>query len=60
MLERLLVALMVGVLIGLDRERAEVRKARQIFAGVRTFPLVALCGAIPVLLVERSGRCCWR
>ena len=55
MLERLLVALMVGVLIGLDRERAEVRKARQIFAGVRTFPLVALCGAIPALLVEQLG-----
>ena len=55
MLERLLVALMIGVLIGLDRERAEVRKARQIFAGVRTFPLVALAGAIPVLLVDRVG-----
>ena len=54
-LERLLVALMIGILIGLDRERAEVRKARQIFAGVRTFPLVALAGAIPVLLVERVG-----
>jgi uncharacterized membrane protein (DUF4010 family) len=55
MLERLLVAVMVGVLIGLDRERAGVRKARQIFAGVRTFPLVALCGAIPALLVEQLG-----
>ncbi len=55
MLERLLVALLVGVLIGLDRERAEVRKARQIFAGVRTFPLVALCGAVPVLLVAQIG-----
>jgi len=54
-LERLLVALMIGILIGLDRERAEVRKARQIFAGVRTFPLVALAGAIPVLLVDRVG-----
>jgi len=55
MLERVLVALMIGVLIGLDRERAEVRKARQMFAGVRTFPLVALAGAIPVLLVDRVG-----
>jgi uncharacterized membrane protein (DUF4010 family) len=54
-LERLLVALLIGILIGLDRERAEVRKARQIFAGVRTFPLVALSGAIPVLLVETVG-----
>ncbi len=55
MLERLAVALLVGVLIGLDRERAEVRKARQIFAGVRTFPLLALCGAVPTLLVEEMG-----
>ncbi len=55
MLERLLVAVLVGILIGLDRERAEVRKARQIFAGVRTFPLVALCGAVPALLVEQMG-----
>jgi len=55
MLERLLVALMIGVLIGLDRERAEVRKGRQMLGGVRTFPLVALAGAIPVLLVDRVG-----
>jgi uncharacterized membrane protein (DUF4010 family) len=54
-LERLLVAILIGILIGLDRERAEVRKARQIFAGVRTFPLVALAGAIPVLLVQDVG-----
>jgi uncharacterized membrane protein (DUF4010 family) len=54
-LERLLVALLIGILIGLDRERAEVRKARQIFAGVRTFPLVALAGAIPMLLLDRAG-----
>jgi uncharacterized membrane protein (DUF4010 family) len=54
-LERLLVALLIGILIGLDRERAEVRKGRQMFAGVRTFPLVALSGAVPVLLVESVG-----
>ncbi len=54
-LERLLVALLIGILIGLDRERAEVRKARQIFAGVRTFPLVALAGAIPMLLLQQAG-----
>jgi len=48
-LGRLAVALLVGLLIGLDRERAEARKVRQEFAGVRTFPLVALAGAIPML-----------
>ncbi len=54
-LERLLVAILIGILIGLDRERSEVRKARQLFAGVRTFPLVALSGAVPVLLVQDVG-----
>lgn len=49
-LGRLAVALLVGLLIGLDRERAEIRKARAEFAGVRTFPLVALAGAIPLLI----------
>jgi uncharacterized membrane protein (DUF4010 family) len=53
--ERLLVALLVGFLIGLDRERAEARKAHPIFAGVRTFPLIALAGAVPMLLMERTG-----
>lgn len=47
--ERLLVALLVGFLIGLDRERAELRKAHHLFAGVRTFPLIAVSGALPML-----------
>ncbi len=45
-IERLLVALLVGFLIGLDRERAEVRKAHAEFAGVRTFRLIALAMAV--------------
>jgi uncharacterized membrane protein (DUF4010 family) len=49
-LQRLAVALLIGLLIGLDRERAELRKSHAEFAGVRTFPLVALAGAIPMLL----------
>lgn len=53
--ERVLVALLVGLLIGLDRERAEVRKRRRSFAGVRTFPLIALVGAISVLLIDTTG-----
>jgi uncharacterized membrane protein (DUF4010 family) len=48
-LSRLAVALLIGLLIGLDRERAEMRKSHAEFAGVRTFPLVALTGAIPML-----------
>jgi uncharacterized membrane protein (DUF4010 family) len=54
-LERLVVALLVGVLIGLDRERAEARKAHLLFAGVRTFPLIALAGAIPMLVLDAVG-----
>jgi uncharacterized membrane protein (DUF4010 family) len=54
-LERLLVALLVGFLIGLDRERAEARKMHKVFAGVRTFPLIALAGAVPMLLIDVAG-----
>jgi uncharacterized membrane protein (DUF4010 family) len=44
-LQRLLVALLVGLLIGLDRERAEGRKIRRLFAGIRTFPLISMLAA---------------
>jgi uncharacterized membrane protein (DUF4010 family) len=54
-LERLAVALLVGFLIGLERERAEARKARALFAGVRTFPLIALAGAAPMLVAGVAG-----
>lgn len=54
-LEGLLVALLVGFLIGLDRERADVRKGREVFAGVRTFPLIALAGAVPMVLMPIAG-----
>ena len=53
--ERLLVAFFIGALIGLDRERAEARKPHQEFAGVRTFPLIALAGAIPMLVIDSTG-----
>jgi uncharacterized membrane protein (DUF4010 family) len=54
-LEGLLVALLVGFLIGLDRERSEARKGRDVFAGVRTFPLIALAGAVPMVLMPIAG-----
>ncbi len=53
--ERRFVALLVGALIGLDRERSEVRKTHQLFAGVRTFPLIALTGAVPMLVIDITG-----
>jgi uncharacterized membrane protein YhiD involved in acid resistance len=52
---RLLVAILAGFLIGLDRERAEVRKQHQLFAGIRTFSLIALAGAVPALMLDRWG-----
>jgi uncharacterized membrane protein (DUF4010 family) len=54
-LERLLVAALIGFLIGLDRERSEMRKGRRLYAGVRTFPLIALAGALPALVMDRLG-----
>lgn len=55
MFERLLVAVLVGFLIGLDRERAAARKEHRLFAGVRTFPLIALAGAVPMLVMDLTG-----
>lgn len=54
-LEGLVVALLIGFLIGLDRERLEVRKGREVFAGVRTFPLIALSGAMGMILLPVTG-----
>ncbi len=52
---RLAVAMLIGLLVGLDRERAEERKERQLFAGVRTFPMIALAGCVPMLLIRHAG-----
>ena len=41
-------ALLIGLLLGLDRERAQ-RGQAVVFAGIRTFPLVALCGYLGAL-----------
>ena len=54
-LQRLLVAMLVGLLIGVDRERAEERKQHKQFAGVRTFPLIAGVGAGLALLRAELG-----
>lgn len=49
-----LVAGLLGFLIGLERERKRERMG-SIFAGVRTFPLIALFGAISGLMYQRAG-----
>lgn len=52
---RLLVAALVGGLIGLERERSQVDENDQAFAGVRTFPLLAILGASLTLVSGEIG-----
>ncbi len=49
------VALVVGFLIGLEREHAAEGRQRAIFAGVRTFSLLSLAGCTAALLSDLSG-----
>lgn len=49
----LALALGLGALIGLERERH--RKERLMLAGVRTYPLVALCGLVTAILAAQSA-----
>jgi len=46
-----LVAVLLGFLIGLERERKRERQG-SIFAGIRTFPLIALFGAVIGVLTQ--------
>ncbi len=45
-----LLALALGALIGLEREYARYRKHAHDYAGIRTFPLIALFGALSAFL----------
>jgi uncharacterized membrane protein (DUF4010 family) len=47
---RLGIALGIGLLIGIERERRKGRSSARIEAGLRTFAVVALLGAVTVLL----------
>ena len=49
------VALVVGFLIGLEREHSAEDRKRTIFAGVRTFSLLALSGCAAALIGDLSG-----
>ncbi len=49
-LQGFLVAIALGVLIGLEREFARYRKRGHDFAGIRTFPLISLAGALSAYL----------
>lgn len=50
----LLVATLLGFLIGLERERKRETQG-SIFAGIRTFPLISLYGAVIGHLMEEAG-----
>lgn len=50
----LLVATLLGLLVGLERERKRQDQG-SIFAGIRTFPLIALFGALTALLQGAVG-----
>jgi uncharacterized membrane protein (DUF4010 family) len=52
---RLLVAALLGGLVGVERERSEKERGIHHFAGVRTFPMFALLGAGLVLAAGGVG-----
>lgn len=50
-LQKLAVAILVGLLIGLEREHSKARDEK-IFAGIRTFPLISIIGFLSALISE--------
>lgn len=50
------IALALGALIGLEREYARYRMQAQIYAGIRTFPLIALFGALAAYFGDRISQ----
>jgi len=48
------IAMLVGLLVGAEREYSHSDK-EQLFAGVRTFPIIALLGFLAALLASLSG-----
>lgn len=52
---RFAAALLIGALIGLEREFVQQRSGEQEFGGIRTFSLMALLGAIAAFLTDQYG-----
>lgn len=50
----LLTALAVGLLVGLEREQVEDTQGGSKFAGIRTYPIIALLGALATILEPAS------
>jgi uncharacterized membrane protein (DUF4010 family) len=55
----LALAVVLGGLVGLERERHSHTEGKPSFAGARTFPLVALLGALSALLAQSMGAAVW-
>jgi uncharacterized membrane protein (DUF4010 family) len=53
LLQNLAFALGLGALVGLEREYARFQKKGHDYAGIRTYPLIALFGAIAAFLGEK-------
>ena len=52
---RFAAALLIGALIGLEREFVQQRSGEQEFGGIRTFSLMALLGAVAAFLTDQYG-----
>ncbi|MGD8624564.1 MAG: DUF4010 domain-containing protein [Anaerolineae bacterium] len=55
LLIRFAIALLIGGLIGLEREFARQQEEVKAFAGIRTFPLIGLLGCTAALLSDLAG-----
>ncbi len=53
MLEKIIISLLIGVIIGLEREHWRVEK--KIYAGVRTFAITCVTGAIVTILIDYTS-----
>ncbi len=50
---KFVLAVLIGLLVGLEREHSSLEKKALHFAGIRTFPLIALLGCAAALLSEQ-------
>ncbi len=53
LVKNFLIAVALGALIGLEREMAQAKRKFKAFAGIRTFTLIALFGALAALLSDK-------
>ncbi|MCB9291327.1 MAG: MgtC/SapB family protein [Lewinellaceae bacterium] len=53
MFKEIFIVLGIGLLLGLEREYSKQEKEERLFAGVRTFPIVALIGYIALFLSDQ-------